>query len=488
MAKINFTNNAGPSTDRKMQSTPAKYRESKGRPNISQSDGIRPAFPLMPFAHLPVSFTDVTTTDAVVIPKGRIVSAITSNGGVDAGGDMDGSVYYGVGKGIMGLMVPANGGDARAITSPVDAATKTISANAPIGIVEHDVYQDINGDNLNYDMRNKNWGVLSQQLIKIPAVDTFEFDKFTGEVSGFLPVDASGTDGGQENVAGSVAAETVQFNAAAGTTATFNAATGFLASSYDIVSITVDGFIQDATVIANSSMADSGAISIVGAEGCSDAAGTTEAACVLLGVCSGGSATGNEATEAECDAVAGTTWTAETWGALTGNPVNRTVSATYTYDFDNAGTGAPAAALSGSMGYTECEKKFSFLTYNSEAGEGLAGMPVAPDFYGNFKEGAATKDAQTVGLLMGIDYRFGKDMLDTVQSKWEDDAEFATAGTRTKGIPQFLYDFAYAALNGYVMKKTSTWDAVWPGKDAAVVIKDAVDAGVFGEAWIQVNI
>ena len=126
MAKINFTNNAGPSTDRKMQSTPAKYRESKGRPNISQSDGIRPAFPLMPYAHLPKSFEDVSTQDSVVIPKGRIVSAITSNGGVDAGGDMDGSVYYGVGKGIMGLMVPANGGDARAITSPVDAATKTI--------------------------------------------------------------------------------------------------------------------------------------------------------------------------------------------------------------------------------------------------------------------------------------------------------------------------------------------------------------------------
>mgnify|MGYP003148150747 FL=1 len=464
MAKINFTNNAGPSTTRKMQSTPAKYRESKGRPNISQSDGIRPAFPLMPFAHLPVSFTDVTTTDAVVIPKGRIVSAITSNGGVDAGGDMDGSVYYGVGKGIMGLMVPANGGAARDVTSPVDAATKEIAANSPIGIVEHDVYQDINGDNLNYDMRNKNWGVLSQQLIKIPAVDTYEFDKFTGEVSGFVPVTATGTEGTQENVAGSVAAETVAFNAAAGSTAAFTPATGYLAGSFDIVSITVDGFIQDATVIANSTMNDTGDIDIVGAEGCSDAAGTTEAICT------------------DADGINGT------WAALTGNPVNRTVSATYTYDLDNVGTAAPTAALTGSMGYTECEKKFSFLTYNSEAGEGLAGMPVAPDFYGNFKEGAATKDAQTVGLLMGIDYRFGKDMLDTVQSKWEDDAEFATAGTRTKGIPQFLYDFAYAALNGYVKKKTSTWDAVWPGKDAAVVIKDAVDAGVFGEAWIQVNI
>ena len=115
-------------------------------------------------------------------------------------------------------------------------------------------------------------------------------------------------------------------------------------------------------------------------------------------------------------------------------------------------------------------------------------MSVAPDFYGNYQAGAASKDAQTVGLLMGIDYRFGKDLLDTVQSKWEDLASHATAGTRTKGVPQFLYDFAYDALSGAVSKLSTTWAAQWPGKDAAVVIKDAVDAGVFGEAWIQVNV
>ena len=136
-----------------------------------------------------------------------------------------------------------------------------------------------------------------------------------------------------------------------------------------------------------------------------------------------------------------------------------------------------------------CEKEFSFLTYNSEAGQGLSGMLVQPDFYGNYEFGGTSKTVQTVGTLMGVDFRFGKDLLDTVQSKWEDDAAYATAGTRTKGIPQFLYDFAYKALAGALVAEGNVaWDTKWPGKDAAVVIKDAVDAGVFGEAWIQVNI
>ncbi|MBC8436801.1 hypothetical protein H8D85_00595, partial [bacterium] len=49
MAKLNFK--AG-GTSRKLKRTPSKYRESLGRPNISQSAGVRPAFPLMPYEHL----------------------------------------------------------------------------------------------------------------------------------------------------------------------------------------------------------------------------------------------------------------------------------------------------------------------------------------------------------------------------------------------------------------------------------------------------
>jgi len=467
MAKLNFDTNAAPGTSRTMKETPAKFRESKGRPNISQSDGIRPAFPLMPYGHLPVGFADVSTNDNVVIPKGRIVSAITQNS-ADLG---DGNTYYNVGKGIMGLMVPCNAGANRTYNSPVDGVQKTIVGNLPIGIVEHDVYQDVNGDNLNYDMRNKNWGVLTQQLIKIPAVDTYAFDDFYAKVGLFVANVAGGAETKEEDVPGSVDSETVSFTAAAGATAGTNLpATGFLAGSFTLVSITVDGFIQDATTIAASSMANTGIISIVGAEGCSDAAGTTEAICT------------------DANGVNGT------WAALTGNSVNRTVSATFTYDFDNEGTTAPAAAVTAG-GYFSCEKKFSFLTYNSEAGEGDSGMGVQSDFYGNYKadadyaSGAAeTKSAQTIGTLMGVDYRFGKDLLDTVQSKWEDDAAYATAGTRTKGIPQFLYDFAYDALDGAVLQDSTTWAAKWPNEDPASVIKNAVDAGVFGEAWIQVNV
>lgn len=463
MAKLNFDTNAAPGTSRTMKATPAKFRESKGRPNISQSDGIRPAFPLMPYGHLPVSFTDETTRDDVVIPKGRIVSAITQNS-QDLG---DGDTYYNVGKGIMGLMVPCNGGDPRGITSPVDNQGKTIVGNLPIGIVEHDVYQDINGDNLNYDMRNKNWGVLSQQLIKIPAVDTYAFDDFYEKVGLFVATAAGGAETKEEDVPGAIAQETIAFTSGNATTTLFNAATGYLTGSYDITAITVGGFIQDATVIANSSMADSGVVTIAAAEGCDNAAGTTQASCEALDP-------------------------AGTWGVLTN--ASYVVDVSYTYDFDNEGTGAPAAAVTAG-GYFTCEKKYSFLTYNSEAGEGDSGMGVQSDFYGNYKAdadyaaGAAeNKSVQTVGTLLGVDYRFGKDLLDTVQSKWEDDAAYATAGTRTKGVPQFLYDFAYAALEGALLQDATDWATKWPNNDPASVIKDAVDAGVFGEAWIQVNV
>jgi hypothetical protein len=239
MAKLNFT----PSTalSRKMKKTPAKYRESGGRPNISQSDGIRPAFPLMPYAHLPLSFEDVSTQDSIVIPKGRLVSAITQNSELG-----DGDTYYSVGKGIMGLIVPCNGGVVRDnFTSPVDDSTdKEIAANLPIGIAEHDVYQDINGDNLNYDMRNKNWGVLSQQLIKLPAVDVFAFDDFFGEADHFVPVATGGSEGTSEDITGTYSATLDLSNATAvSVTLAFAVyAAGLTGATYSsITGITADG-------------------------------------------------------------------------------------------------------------------------------------------------------------------------------------------------------------------------------------------------------
>lgn len=340
MAKINFT--AG-GVSRKLKATPAKYRQSPGRPNISQSDGVRPAFPLMPWNGLNYAgYEDVTTGDQVVIPKGRIVSAITSNGGASVVGD--GSTYFGVGKGVMGLIVPANGGSARNVAVDADTNAKcdevggswsspnctlSLDANSPIGVVEHDVFMDEGDGSLNYNSRNKNWGVLSHQLIKVPYVDVTAYNAKSG--------------------------------------------------------------LEDDSIDAPASMGSEGA------------------------------------------------------------------------------------------GYLALEKKYSFMVGTGLAGAGLAGALVVADNYGNYHE-ASTVTAQNVGKLMGVDYRFNKDLLDTVQSKWEDDASYATSGTGTKGIPQFLYDFVYAALEADV---SYTIDAATVANDIYTM---CVTDKIFGEAWILINV
>ena len=68
---------------RPLKTASSKFLESDVRPNIEVSDGIRPALPLIPFKYLPVKFQDVTTEQWVVIPKGRIVSAIIRRRGDD---------------------------------------------------------------------------------------------------------------------------------------------------------------------------------------------------------------------------------------------------------------------------------------------------------------------------------------------------------------------------------------------------------------------
>tara|TARA_Y100000034_G_scaffold129098_1_gene184941 strand:+ start:28152 stop:29525 length:1374 start_codon:yes stop_codon:yes gene_type:complete len=457
MAKINFKAGSG-ARQRQLKVTPKKYRESRGRQNISQSDGIRPAFPMMPYGSLPVGFEDKTTEDNVVIPKGRIVSALT------AASDMgDGTDYYGVPKGILGLMVPCNNAVARAIGAQYESeaecvagggtwnagndpkCTLAIPANYPLGVVEHDVYQDIRGLNLNYDMRNKNWGILTSQLIKIPAVDTYSFDLFLGEPAGFVAA-VAGSEGGGENIAGSYTQAVVAFlddggGADAATTA-FDAPTGFQAGSYTITSLSVDGVAQD---IAIGAMDDTGVVTITAAVDIADAALADGDYAVIVG---------------------------------------------YTYDLANAGSTAPitdGTVVAGS-GYDAVEKKYTFYTYNSEANQGDAGELLKSDIYGNFMPSSGSrKAASAVGYLMGIDFRFEKDLLDTVQSKYEADANFRVAGTGTMGVPQFLYNFAYEAFSAALLKMGTTWADKF-SDDEATVIKNAVDQGVFGEAWIQLDI
>ena len=346
--KINFSARGAPT--RTLKVVPDKYRQSPGRPNISISDGIRPAFPLMPFRHLPAAYMDITTGDNVVIPKGRIVSAITSNNGTIGSTPLADNTYYGVPKGIMGLMVPANKGVARQVTSPYDSSTPTMPANKPIGVAEHDVYQDVNGTNLNYDMRSRNYGILSRQLIKLPCIDIEAFDTYMDAFA-----DMTGTD---------------------------------------------DFF---------------------------------------------------------CD-------TSE---------------------------GAPEVALSTSAnyGYHAVEDKYSWLTIDGDTGEkGIAGQTLMSDFYGNFQLG--TTAGQVVGHLLGIDYRFEKDLLDTVQNPYQADPSYRVSGTGTFGIPQFLFDFAYAVMVEVAIKGSTTMAAIaaTEEKDQGKLVAEAVEAGAFGEAWIQLNL
>jgi hypothetical protein len=369
MAKINFKTT---SRSRTLKPTPSKYRESAGRPNISQSDGIRPAFPLMPFtglsnglaAYISEPYEDVSTQDKIVIPKGKIVSAITQNSTMIAAGadTATGSSYYGVSKGVMGLIVPANGGaNARELNT---TQADDIVVNIPIGVAEHDVYEDLGSQNLNYVARNKNWGVLCHQLIKLPVIDVTAFDAFMNTDDGFL--------------------DTSIGEAALG-------AAGFL-----------------------------------------------------------------------------------------------------------GGTAGVGTFLAGGVadGYANVTNKWSFLhTY----GQADAGAPLMSDWYGNWMEAKldGSNGAQVVGKLMGVDYRMNKDLLDTVQSTY-DSAAFRTAGTGTYGVSQFVYDFAYDSISAALAKATETWDAkddftatagaLDAGTDVANIIKTATDEGVFGEAWILVNV
>jgi len=434
MANINFK---ATSSGRKLKRTPAKHRVSAARPNVSQSAGIRPAFPLMPFKSLPVAFEDVTTEDSVVIPKGRIVSAITSNSTLVTA--YDSGDYYGVAKGIMGLMVPCNGFVERIVVSPVEGETNiTMAPNKPIGVAEHDVYQDIRGVNLNYDMRNKNWGVLCQQLIALPAVDTYAFDLFMGEAGLFVPAVATGTDGDAENITGTYSATIDLSNATA-----------------------VDVALAFATYSAAFTGAKFGSITSITADGTAVADG------------------------------AGTGYTADAAGDIAfdlDGSATAAVIVTFVYDLENVGSVAPTTAgeTVSDLSYGSVEKEYSFYTYNSEASEGDAGEELVSDYYGNWMPGTAA--GMVVGKLMGVDYRFGKDLLDTVQSKYDDDAAYRVAGTGTFGIPQHLYDFAYMALDAALTKAGTTWAAKWAGEDRAKKVKEAVDAGVFGQAWIHLNI
>jgi hypothetical protein len=183
-------------------------------------------------------FQDVTTTDWVVLLKGTIVSCLSNmspdpvynftdqaalSGKFDlmtpSGCQDEGHIYIGLGQdGAMrlagvdssywgyedtmaGLLIPCNGGNDSQIPYTTDDISQVVTVsgayvtqanvtagytlpledNFPVGVLYQDVYQDIQGTYLNYDLNNIGmWGMVFDHVIAIPYVDNFQL--YFGEV------------------------------------------------------------------------------------------------------------------------------------------------------------------------------------------------------------------------------------------------------------------------------------------------------------------
>lgn len=213
-----------------MRSAPAAYIQSAIRGVIEHSDranGSHPAESFAPFKYLPVWIDDPSSMDGVVIPKGSIVSVVTSKNStvgfgdpadsttIYIGSDYTGGVitadiddsFFGYDDGMAGLLVLANGGttvamptgaatdlaldyytsmdtgrsiktDGTPITIAVGgsnvAVTYARGANYPVGIVWADLYKDIRGMYLNYESGFDRCGLMARGYIEIPFVDVYK--------------------------------------------------------------------------------------------------------------------------------------------------------------------------------------------------------------------------------------------------------------------------------------------------------------------------
>lgn len=209
-----------------IRTRPSKYAKSDIRRwDFEQSEGIRPAEVYGVYKHLPVWFKDTTTEDYVVIPKGRIVAALSTEDSTPLSGIVPpaDSGYINIGHepselgsslikaqidsspwgydlNVCGLLVPCNGGTVCSgfyTSNDVDAETLQtngvvvpsggvhfdLPANCPIGVAYHDIYQDIRGRWLNYQMHSDAQHVLTDWYVEIPYVVVDD----TGSYSGVNP-------------------------------------------------------------------------------------------------------------------------------------------------------------------------------------------------------------------------------------------------------------------------------------------------------------
>jgi hypothetical protein len=192
----------------------SKFAKSKLKSHLEITEGERLSSGFQPYKCLPVNGIDTELEDGIVILKGTIVSMLTNKSTMNYGmqdvadngtipvfldqtnsnavvtARIDTSIW-GYEDSIAALLVPANGGVSSELFYSTDDVTCgtfstsgtvmtatqvsqgskcTLPANMPVGVSFTDVYQDIRGKNLNYQIWG-NWGVLCDYYIEVPFVD-----------------------------------------------------------------------------------------------------------------------------------------------------------------------------------------------------------------------------------------------------------------------------------------------------------------------------
>lgn len=215
MARLNFNSNQTPRTALRSIADVALNRTIG---EIEVSEGVNPHVPCYPYKYLPAMLQDQASDEAVVLVKGTIVSLLTnqtqlidpnhpgsgmaipqSSGTIRVTDDATTAAvdwivanidddFFGYDQSVIALLVPANGGSASEIPySSLDTTVNTfntssdtplqLGANMPVGVVYQDVYQDIRGFNLNYQMHDV-YGYATRGFINVPFVDTNRVSTF----------------------------------------------------------------------------------------------------------------------------------------------------------------------------------------------------------------------------------------------------------------------------------------------------------------------
>lgn len=139
------------------------------RPTFEVGSDERPPLPAMPAVYLPTVYMDQELKDWVVICKGTILAEAAANL---------------VNPFTLAVVVPANGGTATTDTYTINdqnaavlTPTGTLAtaggsysrvANEPIGVAPYDMFQNIKGRYLNYQVQPDALGVLCRHTIELP--------------------------------------------------------------------------------------------------------------------------------------------------------------------------------------------------------------------------------------------------------------------------------------------------------------------------------